>query len=615
MPSREELLEKARCLPLRPGVYIMKNKNGKVIYVGKSAKLKNRVSQYFQNGEKNIKTAKMVASVYDFDHILCDTEIEALSLENSLIKQYSPRYNIKLKDAKTYPYIKITSEEYPRMVFTRTRTADKGKYFGPYSGASTAFSLMSLINKTLGIPSCKLKFPRDIGKGRQCLYYQMKQCCGLCTGDVSREEYGELIKCAAEILKGNTRNAIASLEERMYRYADNEQFEAAAKCRDTIKALEKTKEKQKIVDSPDAFHDVIAVYHDELCFCISVFSIREGVLVSKNDYAFGVDKIMDEDALTAFLVDYYRSSGSIPPKIILDGSVDIQKDLLEEYIFQRCGEKVSVRTPVRGDSKKLCALVYDNAKEKAAEYCKETEKDNGVLLRLAQLLQLESLPVRIEAYDISNFGDEHKTAGMVVYENGRQKKSDYRTFTIKSVDGSDDYACMREAISRRVAHLSDGSISLSEYPDLILLDGGKGHVSVIKELMRDMETDIPVFGMVKDDFHKTRALCTESEEISIAKEQSVYNFIYRIQEEVHRYTVSRMEKAKSNTIKRSSLEKIDGIGTAKAKALLSHFGGIGGVRGANADELEKVKGISRTDAERIVKYFGERTGSYEDNNR
>ena len=259
----------------------------------------------------------MVASVYDFDYILCDTELEALSLENSLIKQHSPRYNIRLKDAKSYPYIKITAEEYPRIIFTRSRLSDKAKYFGPYSGVSTALSIMSLINKTLGIPDCKLKFPRDIGKGKQCLYYQMKQCCGLCTGQVSREEYLELIRLATEILKGNNKGAIASLEEKMLRYADEERFEAAAKCRDTIRALEKIREKQKVVASPDSEHDVVAIYHDELCSCLSVFSVREGRLNGRNDYVFGADKILDAGSLTAFLVDYYRQTDSVPKKIVL----------------------------------------------------------------------------------------------------------------------------------------------------------------------------------------------------------------------------------------------------------------------------------------------------------
>lgn len=604
MSTREELLIKANGLPSRPGVYIMRDRSGKVIYVGKSAKLKNRVSQYFQNSEKNIKTAKMVASVFEFDYILCDTEIEALSLENSLIKQYSPRYNIRLKDSKSYPYIKITNEEYPRILFTRLRLADKAKYFGPFSGASTVFGIMSLLNRTLGIPSCKLKFPRDIGKGRECLYYQMKQCCGVCQGHVSREEYNELIKCAIDILKGNTKEAISSLESKMLAYSEAEEFESAIKCRDTIRALEKIRERQKVVDSPDAEYDIIALYSDELCSCLAVYSVREGVLSGKNEYLFGADKILDEASLTSFLFDYYSHSDAIPKKIILDASVNLEEDLLCSFLSEQAGRKITLWTPQRSEMKKLCELIFANAKEKAQAYVKEYEKDNSTLIRLMELLELDSIPERIEAYDISNLGAEHKTGGMVVYVDGKAKKSDYRSFNIRDVKDTDDYACMRETLKRRLSHLGDEHGSMSEYPDLILLDGGKTHVGAVKQVLFEMKIDIPVFGMVKDDFHKTRALCTDSEEISIAREQAVYGLIFKIQEEVHRYTVSKMSNAKSKTIKKSSLEKIKGIGPAKAKALLLHFGGLGAIKAASFDELCAVKGISEQDARNILEHYG-----------
>lgn len=603
MSSKAELLKKANGLPLCPGVYIMRDRASKVIYVGKSAKLKNRVSQYFQNSEKDLKTSKMVASVFEFDYILCDTEIEALSLENALIKQYNPRYNIRLKDSKSYPYIKITNEEYPRILFTRTRLSDKARYFGPYTGASTVFGIMSLLNKTLGIPSCKLHFPKDIGKGRECLYYQMKQCCGVCMGHVSAKEYNELIDCAVDILKGNTRGAISSLEAQMYAYSEAEHYEAAMKCRDTIRALEKIRERQKVVDSPDAEYDVIALYSDELCSSLAIYSIREGVLNGKNEYIFGVDKILDAASVTAFLVDYYSHSDSIPKKLILDSSVELEEELLAAFLSEKCERKVTIWTPQRAEAKKLCEMVYNNAREKAQAYVKEYEKDNSILFRLAELLELETIPERIEAYDISNIGSEHKTGGMVVYVDGKPKKSDYRSFTIKEVEGTDDYACMRETLRRRLSHLSDMQGSMGEYPDLILLDGGKTHVATVREVLNEMEIDIPIFGMVKDDYHKTRALCTETEEISIAREQAVYGLIFRIQEEVHRYTVSKMTNAKAKTMKKSSLEKIKGIGASKAKALLAHFGGITAVKSASFDELCAVKGISKNDAQSIIDYY------------
>ena len=602
MSTKAELLVKANGLPLCPGVYIMRDRAGKIIYVGKSAKLKNRVSQYFQNGEKDRKTSKMVASVFEFDYILCDTEIEALSLENALIKQYTPRYNIRLKDSKSYPYIKITNEEYPRIMFTRTRLADKGRYFGPYTGASVVFGIMSLLNKTLGIPSCKLQFPKDIGKSRECLYYQMKQCCGVCMGHVTKEEYNELIRCAIDILKGNTRAAISSLEEKMYAYSEAEQYEAAIKCRDTIRTLEKIREKQKVVDSPDAEYDVIAIYTDELCSSLAIYSVREGMLNGKNEYIFGADKILDEASLTAFLVDYYSHSDSIPKKIVLDESVKLEEALLTAFLNEKCARKVTLWTPQRTEAKKLCEMVYNNAREKAQVYVKEYERDNSTLLRLAELLELESIPQRIEAYDISNIGAEHKTGGMVVYVDGKPQKNAYRSFNIKDVEGTDDYACMRETLRRRLSHLGDQS-SMGEYPDLILLDGGKTHVSAVRDVLNEMKINVPIFGMVKDDFHKTRALCTEAEEISIAREQAVYGLIFRIQEEVHRYTVSKMSNAKSKTMKKSSLEKIKGIGASKAKSLLAHFGGIGAIKSATLEELCAVKGISKNDAKSIIDYY------------
>ena len=603
MANRSELLERANSLPLCPGVYIMRDRSGKVIYVGKSAKLKNRVSQYFQNGEKNIKTEKMVNSVFEFDYILCDTEMEALSLENALIKQYSPRYNIRLKDSKTYPYIKITDGEYPRIEFTRKRLADKGRYFGPYSGAGSVFSLMNLLNRTLGIPSCKLKFPRDIGKGRECLYYQMKQCCGVCAGHVTKEEYNELIGCAVDILKGNTKEAIASLEAQMYAHSEAEEYEAAIKCRDTIRALEKIRERQKVIDSPDAEYDVVALYTDELCSCLAIYSVREGVLNDKNEYLFGADKIFDEASITAFLVDYYMHSEGIPKKVVLHNTVKVEEELLSSFLTKEANRKITIWTPKRTEMKKLSEMVLANAKEKAAAFVKEYEKDNAILLRLAELLELPTIPQRIEAYDISNIGSEHKTGGMVVYIDGKPKKSDYRSFNIKDVKGTDDYACMRETLARRLSHLDDEHGSMSEYPDLILLDGGKTHVGAVKSVLDEMGIDLPVFGMVKDDYHKTRALCSEREEISIAREQALYGLIFRIQEEVHRYTVSKMSNAKSKTVKKSSLEKINGIGASKAKALLAHFGGITAIKNADISALESAKGISRRDAKNIFDYY------------
>ena len=609
MPTREEekkqLLEKANSLPLSPGVYIMKDREGRIIYVGKSRKLKNRVSQYFQNSEKNVKTARMVAAVRDFEYFLCDTEMEALTLENTLIKQHNPKYNIRLKDAKSYPYIKITDEPYPRLVMTRKREKDKGKYFGPYSGVSTVFSVLDTLRRVLALPSCNRRFPKDIGKERPCLYYQMGRCCGPCTGKVSETEYAETVALAADILRGNTGEVKRRLTEQMYAHAEEERFEAAARCRDTITALDRLRQKQTVVAAPDTEQDVIGYYGDEVASCVSVFYIRAGAVVDKEEFLAGGERILDEETLGAFICEHYRVREHIPKQILLSFALEPDEmEGLAQYLTNMAGHKVTLRTPERGQAHTLCELVCSNAAEKVRQYRLDAEKDEGALVRLAEILELPGYPTRIEAYDISNLGSEHLTAGMVVCEDGKFHKSDYRYFKIKSVEGTtDDYASMREALDRRLSHLEDGEGSFSKLPDLILLDGGRGHVGVVRELMEERGLDIPVFGMVKDDFHKTRALCTEDGEISIARENAVFVLIYRIQEEVHRFTVARMDAAKRKTLTHSTLTKINGIGDAKAKALLQAFGGITGVKNATEEELAAVKGISKTDAAKIRAYY------------
>ena len=601
---REALLDRANHLPSVPGVYIMRDKNDRVIYVGKSKKLKNRVSQYFQLNEKNAKTARMVSQVHHFDTILCDTEIEALSLENSLIKQYSPKYNIRLKDAKSYPYIKLTAELYPQIRFTRQRDRDKAKYFGPYSSSGTAYRVIDALHKTLGLPSCKLKFPSDIGKKRPCLYYQMGRCCGVCTGKVTPEAYAELIRYATDILRGNIFDVRKDVERQMYRYAESEQYEMAAKYRDTMLALDSLKEKQKVVATPGTEQDVWGFCSDELSQVLSAMLIRDGRVSDLSDFLFGADEIAEMSDLIAFLCDYYQKSSYIPTVVLLSFDPGVEElDLFLAYLTSLAGRRITVRVPERGELRKLCGLVDLNAKERANRYRVEAEKDDSTLVRLAELLCLETVPERIEAYDISNYGKEHKTAGMVVLKNARFSKADYRSFTIRNVENVDDYASMAEALKRRLNHLSDEGGSFSEFPDLILLDGGQGHVSAIRAVLEEMEIFIPVFGMVKDDFHKTRALCTEHEEINIAKENGVFLLIYKLQEEVHRYALSRMQTAKRNTLKHSSLEKIPGIGAAKAEKLLKAFGGLGKLKKAALEEICAVKGISVKDATAVYQHF------------
>ncbi len=597
----ERLREKALSLPTTPGVYLMKDKNGKIIYVGKSKAMKNRVSSYFTDIKSHtVKTAKMVSLVSDFEYMLTDTNMEALALENRLIKLYKPKFNIKLKDDKNYPYLRLDLfSEFPKLSFTRKRGDDGAQYFGPYSGASTALSLLKTAQKAFGLASCSRVFPRDIGKDRPCLYKQIGLCSAPCDGSVSSEEYRELNKKASMFLRGNLGGVKKELEEKMNSAAEELNFEAAAKYRDRISVLETCRQRQKVVGSPEEQKDVIALYSDDICSVISIFFVREGSITDNESMVFSSEMLTEAQDIIPFLCDFYKKREFIPEEILLGFKADDDDaEELTEYLIRECGVKrVKVKIPERGNARQLCAMVAENAAETARRYASSTEKQNNISLRLAQLLRLEVLPERIEAYDISNIGSDNITAGKVCIENGKFKKSAYRTYKIKSVDDQDDYASMREAISRRLAHPED------DYPDLILLDGGRGHVSVIRELLSEQDIDIPVFGMVKDEFHKTRALTDNESEISIAREQDVFIFVYKLQEEVHRFTIGRMTSAKRKSVKRSSLTEIEGIGDSKARALMAHFKNLHSIKNAAHDELLTVKGITKKDADKIISHF------------
>lgn len=607
----EYLRSKASSLPYKPGVYMMKDKSGKIIYVGKSRALRDRVSQYFHlSSDANIKTIRMVSQVDDFETIICDTEMEALALENVKIKQFNPKYNILLKDAKSYPYIKLTlNEEYPRVSMTRKRALDGAKYFGPYSGTATVYSVIGTLERIFGIPKCKFSFPKDIGKVRPCIYKQMGRCVAPCDGSISQSDYYSMMECSEEVLRGNIKKAVDILNEQMFYYAENEKFEEAARCRDGISALKQLREKQKVVGAPNDEYDIISVYTDDLTTSISVFYIRSGIITDNDSFIYGSYEISSSNSyefMTPFITELYTRREYIPKEILL--SFDYPSEELElatEYINSKAGRKITIRTPQKGDLKKMCEMVYNNAKEQAAQYKNKVEEDSKVLVKLSEMLGLDVVPERIEAYDISNLGNEHITAGMVVSENGKLKKSDYRFFKIKNQDGADDYSSMRQVIRRRLEHLSDSDDSFSKMPDLILLDGGMTHVSCVKEVLFEMNISIPVFGMVKDEHHKTRTIVTENEEISIAKEQSVFIFAYKLQEEVHRFTVSKMDSAKRKTLKKSYLENINGIGEKKAKALLAHFKTLTKVKEATIEELVKVKGISEANAKDIIEFLKE----------
>lgn len=602
--KRNELLEKALTLPLSSGIYIMRDRNAKVIYVGKSRALKNRVSQYFRDSQKDIKCEKMVSNVANFDYILTDSEMEALTLENSLIKQYNPKYNIRLKDAKSYPYIKIDMDSpYPKITMTRKRANDNAKYFGPYSSASAVYSIIQTIQKSFGVASCSKEFPRDIGKSRPCLNSHLGFCMAPCTGNVRAEEYKNVFKEIITFLRGSYKEAERSLTEQMEKASENLMFEAAARYRDRISALKSLWQKQKVVGSPDLDEDVISVYFGKTASCLAIFFIREGRVVDNENHIFTAEQIINGEAITSFLSSLYVKREYIPKEILLDFPLsEDEKSFFEDFLSAKAGRRIYVQIPQKGDKKALCDMVRENAIQNVILYEKQSEHDNSVLVKLAGMLALEVVPERIEAYDISNMGNDNITAGMIVSENGRFKKSDYRTFKISS-GMQDDYAAMRETISRRLAHLSDPSGSFSTAPDLILLDGGSSHVSVIKELIDSLGLDIPVFGMVKDEHHKTRALTDGINEIAIAREQAVFVFIYKIQEEVHRYSITRMTSAKRKSVKTSTLEDIPGIGKTKAKNLLAHFKSLAAIKRAGVYELTQAPTISKTDAENIVKYF------------
>ena len=608
MSGLQRLRDKANSLPTVPGVYIMKDADGKIIYVGKSKKLKNRVTTYFTGNNHTLKTAKMVSRVADFDYIVCKTEIEALTLENVLIKRHMPKYNIRLKDSKSYPYIKVTNEDYPRLLVTRERGSDRAKYFGPYQGASSAYAAIDAVVRIFALPTCKRSFPRDIGRDRPCIYRDMGRCIAPCAGGVSAEEYRERIRSAERILDGNTLEVREIFRADMERASDMLEFERAAAIRDQISALDRLSEKQKVVADVKVNRDVFALCFTEGVGAMSMLSIRGGALVNKNVFLLSAADPVTSDEAVSLIASHYDSAGSVPREIMLGFDVtDEDISLLSEYLTFLAGRKVTVRVPERGDGRALCDMAAKNAAESARQYRLEGEREDKNIRRLAELLGLHEPPKRIEAYDISNIGNENIVASMVVWADGRLKKADYRLFSIKTTNGADDYGSMREALTRRLSHIGDGTRSLGDMPDLLLVDGGDAHVGVAKGVLSTLSLEIPVFGMVKDDFHKTRALTDGNNEISIAKEFDMYAFIYNLQEEAHRFAVKNSQKGKIKTMTHSSLEKIEGIGPAKAKALLAAMP-LGKIRTATIDELCSVKGICRLDAERIYKYFEEKRG-------
>ncbi len=603
--TREELYVKASELPLSSGVYIMKNAEGEVIYVGKSKKLRNRVSQYFAKIPHSIKTEKMVNAVRDFDYILTQSESEALILENIQIKKYLPKYNILLKDDKSYPYIKLTAEAYPRITVTRRRNG-AGEYFGPYSTVGSAGHLADLVGKLFALPTCKQSFPKDIGKERPCLNLHIGRCVGVCTGKISKDDYARTVDDVRAFLKGHQEKVLRSLEEKMEEASERLEFEKAAAYRDSIKSIKALRERQRVQGKSEKNADYVALYEGEQGSAITLATVRDGCFGDKISYRFASDTVVDGESFCSVLFDLYEKRSDIPASIFTNVDVsEEEKEALENYLSERAGRRVSFSKAKIGDNKKLCDMVLANAVEYVRAYNERSRREGKTLALLARLLALEVYPERVESYDVSNWGSDFISTGMIVIEQGAFNKKAYRSFNAKAGDGQNDSARMAEAVRRRLERAISGDESFLPMPDLILADGGPIQVGALKEMLSELSLEIPVFGMVKDRHHKTRTLTDGEREISIAKDGEIFSFIYKIQEEVHRYSFSRMDKRRRESVRKSSLEALDGIGKVKASALRTHFGSLENLKNASPEELTAVKGISPKIAESIYKQLHE----------
>lgn len=603
--NKWELLQKANTLPTTPGVYIMKNADGNVIYVGKSKALKNRVSSYFLPSANHVgKTLKMVSSVSDFDVYHTSTELEALLLENRFIKQYMPRYNIKLKDSKGYPYICVSNDEYPRITVENERNNKDAKYFGPFSSAVAAKNIIDVAKRAFMLPTCNKKFPNDIKKSsRPCLNFHIKRCGGVCVGNVSADEYKERISDAVHVFKGDYGKLASELESKMLVASENLDFENAAKYRDFLLSIKRIGDKQHIVTSVETEADIIGMYFDDLGGSIVWLFVRGGAITDKEEISFGANEIINSETLVTLLIDFYKTRQFVPKEIWIDFSLQNEDcELFTDFLKNEMGKPTLVIIPKIGDKKRIVSQASTNAKENVLRERREKEKNGVFLSEFSKLLNLEKPALRIEAYDISNSGDEHITASMIVLCDGKFSRGKYRTFNIKSTLGQDDYGSMREAIERRLSHKEKDW----EYPDLILIDGGQGQVNTVKSVLNEKNVYIPVFGMVKDEHHKTRTLTDGENEISIASMKDVYTFVYKIQEEAHRVAITKMDAKRRKTYKKSSLENIDGVGEKTAKALLLYFGGLKNIKNASLDEIEAVKGVNKKAAKAVFEYFNNR---------
>lgn len=601
------LREKSMKLPKTPGVYIMKNKQGKIIYIGKAKALKNRVSQYFGSQNKHtVKVRKMVENVDDFDYILTDSEFEALVLEASLIKQNQPKYNILLKDDKGYSYIKVTNEPYRKISAVLQKDDADADYIGPFTSSYSVKQSVDEANKIFRLPQCNKSFPRDFKKGRPCLNYHIARCMGVCTGKIPKEEYDEAVREALDFLNGDIAKTTAVLKTKMNECAERLDFERAGRYRDRIRAIEQIQANQKVVTESGESKDVFAVASNDSSLCVMVLRFQNGRLCDSEYFFLDGDR-SDERMRSSFLMQYYSIRANIPQKILLDEQIE-DAELVERHLTNLRGKKCTVAVPQRGEGLKLVNMCRENAFEKLAQKKGRRGTEIRVLEELRDLLGLSKTPEYIESYDISHTGGEDNVAGMVVFKNGRPYKKAYRTFMIKSFTGQDDYGSMREVLSRRFGEYlkhkdENAEEGFGRLPDLILLDGGKGQVSTVQQVLDDMKISVPLFGMVKDSKHKTRAVTGDGGEIAVNANRAVFTLVSEIQEEVHRFSVGYHHKKHAKRGLELSLTAIDGIGEQKAGELLKTFKTIKAIRSASVEELTKAKGISNALAEKIYQYY------------
>ena len=622
-----DIQEELKKLPAKPGVYIMHDERDHIIYVGKAISLKNRVRQYFQTSRnKGVKIEQMVTHIRRFEYIVTDSELEALVLENNLIKENSPKYNTLLKDDKTYPYIKVTvGEDYPRILFSRTMKKDKSRYFGPYTSAAAVKDTIELLNKLYQLRTCNRVLPRDTGLERPCLNYHIKQCLAPCQGYVSKEEYRQQVAGALEFLNGNYSPILKDLEEKMNKAAEELEFEEAARYRDLLSSVRQVSQKQKITEGVGEDKDILALYQDETEAVVQVFFVRDGKLIGREHYYMThVPENNKPAILQDFVKQFYAGTPFIPRELMLQYEIE-DAELIEKWLSERKGSRVYLKVPKIGSKEKLVELAAQNAKlvlsQDREKLKREEGRTIGAVKEISDLLQLPLTgTARMEAYDISNINGFENVGSMVVYEKGKPKRSDYRKFKIKSVSGPDDYACMREVLTRRFRHGMEESKELEEqemdqeygsftkFPDLILMDGGRGQVNIALSVLEELGIDIPVCGMVKDDNHRTRGLYYHNIELPIDTHSEGFKLITRIQDEAHRFAIEYHRSLRSKTQVKSVLDDIPGVGPARRKALMRHFKSLEEIRQASVEELMEIPEMNERTAEEIVTFFASQTG-------